>query len=264
MSYRSPTKLRETKKLTTFSSDLIMTPSLSSPAEPLPSVPPRLWSSDHQTDVVSPLTIRKMNSTAKGSSFTKRLPNSSSMHHRRSSPGQQQHSNNMTRSQSLPFQTSHFQNRRHAEETKMENDRHDQLVTTTQTMLERVLYQVVEIVMDAATSNRPLDVDRLQQLLHLPDVVKNNNDKEPLLLLTHKELYQIVTRVVIAAKESVRNNTKKPTGIHLSNLGSKRAVVSLSWARVGTVPRHSTTVKQTNEQQRGEQPKDFMFERVSI
>ena len=101
------------------------------------------------------------------------------------------------------------------------------LVTTTQTMLELVLGEVVEIVVDAERNRSDLNVDRLQQLLQFPDLSTRNSPSSDTLSLTHAELQQMVLRVVVAAKTSVRRNTPKPTGIR-----SKRrsTVVNLSWA----------------------------------
>lgn len=73
-------------------------------------------------------------------------------------------------------------------------------------------------------------MDRLQPLLPFQDsTVGSSQDQDTMIQLSRQELQQIVMRVVVSVKASVRNGTKKPTGMHISDLGPKPVTLSLSW-----------------------------------
>jgi hypothetical protein len=101
----------------------------------------------------------------------------------------------------------------------------DKVITTTQPVLEVVLGKVVEIVTEAERQQTTLEIDRLQQLVEFLDA---SNPDTTEWSLTHTELQQMVLRVVVLAKESVRGGTLPPTGMVWQPHDGTR--VNLAWA----------------------------------
>ncbi|GAX17526.1 hypothetical protein FisN_18Lh172 [Fistulifera solaris] len=103
----------------------------------------------------------------------------------------------------------------------------DKVITTTQPTLEIVLGKVVEIVTEAERNQTDLEIERLQQLVDFLNSSKSSDTTE--WSLTHTELQQMVLRVVLLAKESVRRGTPPPTGMMVWQQPDK-TTVNLAWA----------------------------------
>jgi hypothetical protein len=113
------------------------------------------------------------------------------------------------------------------EESVTEDPPADQVITTTQPMLEVVLGKVVEIVTEAEQNRTNLEIERLQQLVEFLDSSYSPDATE--WSLKHTELQHMVLQVVMLAKESVRRGTPPPTGMVLQ-LQDGGSAVQLTWA----------------------------------
>jgi hypothetical protein len=103
------------------------------------------------------------------------------------------------------------------------------MITTSSRQLAIVLGKVVDVVLVAERSGKEIDCSALEALVHNLEAERGQRCYDDELFLTYEELNKIVMRVVESAKESVTKGTRVPTGICISNFGSRRCCIDLFW-----------------------------------